>query len=1153
MKYDNDSYVSLHNHTSYSMLDGASKIPELVAAAVHLDQPGLASTDHGNCHALPEFYRECKSVGINPILGSEVYFTEDASIQEKTESGKQAYHLILMAENNVGYHNLMKLSSLAYLEGFYYKPRVDWAMLEQYSDGLLATTGCLGGIVLQKIMAGDVAGAERDAARLQDIFGKGNLYVELQNHHMPEQMKTNPVLIDIARSLGAPIISTNDTHYVNHDDHTAHDSLLCLQTGSKIADADRFRFSSDEHYLKSSADMRALFPALPEAANNTLEINERANVSLDFGTLHLPKVDVPSTVPVHEGVSPEGSWLALLANGGLNKRYGAEAHLHVERLQYELSSVESLGLSAYFLIVWDIIKFSDQQRIARGPGRGSAAGSLISYCMNITKVDPMRHGLMFERFLNPSRIAMPDIDLDFSPRHRDKIINYITEKYGQEQVSQIVTFSTIKGRSAIRDATRVLGYAPKVGDIISKMMPDSISGFSASLEACMSETVGEENAYRDASELRQFYHQHTDAHEVVDVALGLEGLVRQTGTGAAGVLITPGPVTDYVPVQTQGTGDDKHVVTQYDKNICEDLGLVKMDILGLRNLDVMDDTGSNIDFYSEEFLRFDDINTFELFQRGDTIGVFQLESPPMRELLKAVHPTTIDDIAAVVALYRPGPMGTGMHTEYANRKNGRAPVSYFHEDAREILKDTFGLMIYQEQSMKLAQKFCGYTGADADNLRKIIGKKLVDKMSLERQKMIDGAEAGGYGRELGEKLYEMTESSALYSFNEAHAVSYAYIAYQTAFLKANYPVAYMAALVDSLTDKDKCAASLAEARRMGIEILPPDVRVARTEFSPTDAGAIRFGLGGVKFVGSDTIERIMEWQGDPESSPEALGSFLSAVLPNSREFTSLAAAGALDAFGSRRGLMVMAPELASQAKDNDKDAHNKQTALFGTIDYWDIEIPDLAFSKEERLKGEKDVLGLYITGNPVEDYDDYRTGSQLDGLEEGEADCLVVVMAVTEKKTRNGAQMAKVILGDDSYQMEVTVFPKDWAAFGDTVRTDAVGVCTLQTKEDTVTESLHSFLKLFVPIKTKATTEVAVGYDPVALRLPRGFASNALAVSKLKGILASYPGNRPASVQLSEKSELDLKAAFNVDPSPAMLEQVGELFRRYSADKAIKR
>jgi len=1159
MKYANDNFVQLHNHTSYSMLDGASKIPELVEAAARLEMPGLATTDHGNLHALPEFYRECKSADINPILGCEVYFTEDSSVRGPTETGKQAYHLILIAVDNQGYQNLMKLSSMAYLEGMWHKARTDWAMLEKHSEGLIATTGCLGGIVLQKIMAGDVAGAERDAARLQDIFGKGNLDFELQSHGLQEQVETNPILIEMAKRLGAPVISTNDTHYVNHDDHVAHDSLLCLQTGSKIADTDRFKFGSDQHHLKSAAEMRALFPMIPEAANNTLEINQRANVTLDFDTLHLPNVDVPSNVPVHEGVSPEGSWLALLAHSGLQKRYGVEAQLHETRLQYELSSVESLGLSAYFLIVWDIVRFTDQNNIARGPGRGSAAGSIISYCMNITKVDPMRHGLMFERFLNPSRIAMPDIDLDFSPRDRDKIINYITEKYGQEQVSQIVTFSTIKARSAVRDSARVLGFPPKLGDDMAKLMPAPVSGFDAALQDCVTEKPGAESIFRNAEDLRAFIKRNGDAQKVMDVALGLEGLVRQTGTGAAGVLITPGPVTDYVPVQTQGTGDAKHVVTQYDKNICEDLGLVKMDILGLRNLDVIQDTlasiDDDIDFYAEDMLRFDNLPTFDLLRKGDTIGVFQLESPPMQDLLRAISPNTIDDIAAVVALYRPGPMGTNMHYDYANRKNGRQQVELFHDDAGEILQDTYGLMIYQEQSMKLAQKFCGYTGADADNLRKIIGKKLVDKMRLEKQKMIDGAEANGYGKELGEHLYEMTESSALYSFNEAHAVSYAYISYQTAFLKANYPVAYMAALADSFSDDlGRCAAILAEARRMGIQIAPANVRQASGAFIPS-GNSIMVGMNAIKYVGSDTVQEIVEWQ--TSGADDSLGSLLSEVSMNLREMNALASAGALDTYGSRRGLMLSAEELLSESRRRQKENSSKQNALFDTIDYWDIDIPDIQFTELERLQAEKDVLGLYVSGNPVSQFSDYKTDDTLQAAVSSPTErnksreVLCVIMKIVTKKTRAGGEMATVTVGDEGFTADITIFPRSWAEFGKLLVEDTVGIMDIATKEDSLTGGLQPVGRLWIPVKESVEVR-RTDFDAVCFRVPRGMGSNDSAVSKLKGVLASYPGDYPVDVQVSEKTSLDMRVDLRVHPTKELFMAVSEVFNRYSADRKVK-
>ena len=1149
-------FVHLHNHSSYSVLDGAAKIDDMVEAAVRDGAPALGVTDHGVLYGLPEFYRACKSADINPVLGCEVYFADDRTDKSTVGEGsnidgtnKRYYHLTILAKDNTGYQNLMKLSSDAYLNGMFYKPRTDWSTLEQYSDGLIATSGCLGGPVLQKIMNNDISGAENTVARLYDIFGADNFFIEIQDQGLPEQAKTNPVLMDIAKPFGIPLVATNDSHYVNHRDAVPHDALLCVQTGAHISDTDRFKFSSDQHYLKSAEEMRHIFQNVSSACDNTLAIAERANVKLDFDTLHLPHFEIP------EQFESEGKYLAALALRGLEKRYGTPTPNTLDRLQYELSTVEALGLSAYFLIVWDICRFADQNGVARGPGRGSVAGSLIAYCMNISKVDPMRHDLLFERFLNPNRIAMPDIDLDFSPRDREKVINYITEKYGRDQVSQIVTFSTIKAKSAIRDSARVLGHPHKLGDTIAKMVPEAVMGEDTPLWSCFEETERYGSRYEQARGIREFYSSDADAKEVIDVALGLEGLVRGTGTGAAGLLITPGPVTDFVPVQLQGKKGDEKVVTQYDKNICEDLGLVKMDILGLRNLDVISDTIhyldaiDKVDVDSEEFKQFDDGKTFELLRTGDTVGVFQLESGPMADLLMAVNPQSIDDIAAVNALYRPGPMGTGMHYDYADRKNGRADSSVFHPDAQDILDYTYGLMIYQEQAMQLAVRFAGYTEGEADSLRKIIGKKLVDKMAAEKANFVQGCINTGYGAELGEQLFNMIESFASYGFNKSHAYAYGYISYQTAYLKANYPVQYMAALCDSVAGDtgSKCAIYLNEAKNMGINIECPNVNKAEVEFAP-HGNSIVVGLDAVKHLSHVTAESIVRER--KEKPFESVKDFVTRVELDVRELQFLTLAGGLDDFGTRLGIHSAANEILTEARRIRTGEKSKQIALFDNVDYWDIEIPTTEFDYMTKLHHEKDGLGLYVTGNPLAELQDYHTGINLDELRK-KGDILVVVMDAAVKKTRAGQEMAIVTVTDGLVTKEVIAFPKNWGEVGHKLTPNACGVMEIVVRKDSVTENMQYVCLGFFPV-TEFEKDVPDAYDTIKFRAPRGFASNEKAVSKLKGILISHPGNHPVEIQVSAKTCIDLKSDFRIDWNDQIKEDIGELFRRYSADKKMK-
>ena len=1145
-------FVHLHNHSSFSVLDGASKVQEMVETVANDGSPALGITDHGVLYGLPEFYKECKAADVNPVLGCEVYFTDDRldrspiGKQENRLDGssKRYYHLTILAKDNVGYQNLIKLSSDAYLNGFFYKPRADWSTVEKYSDGLIATSGCLGGPVLQHLLHDDYSGALETASRLQDIFGKDSFYIEIQDQGLPEQAKTNPELIRIAHALDAPLVATNDSHYVHSDDAMPHDHLLCIQTSSLVSDQDRFRFQSDQHYLKSADEMRHLFRDIEESCDNTLLIGEQANVTLDFDTLHIPPFPIP-----HQ-FKDGGEFLATLSKKGLQKRYGDKAPEYYDKLQYELSVIETLGLSTYFLIVWDICRFADQNNIPRGPGRGSVAGSLVAYCMNISKVDPIRHDLMFERFLNPSRIAMPDIDLDFSPDGREMIINYIAEKYGNNNTAQIITYGLIRARSAIRDSTRVLGLSPGFGDKLAKMMPDHIMGEPVPLEACFKQSSRFESAWASAEELRKTYEENSDARKVLDSALKLEGLIRQTGVHPAGVLITPGPVTDYVP--TQQNGEDEPIVTQYDKDTCEDLGLLKMDILGLRNLDVIDFTVQSVlDKVDIENVDFDDEKTFQLFKKGNTVGVFQLESPPMRDLLRRMAPDSIDDIAAVVALYRPGPMGTNMHIEYADRKNGRSPISYFHEDAKEFLGKTYGLMIYQEQAMQMAQKFAGYSGAEADNLRKIIGKKLVDKMIAEKSKFVQGCIDSGYGEELGEKLFNMIESFASYAFNKSHAYGYAYLAYQTAYLKANYTTHYMAWLCDSVKkNSDKLSLYISECNKLGIEVRPPKVNYADTHFKALDDHIIITSFDAVSNVGHTTAENLVNARG--KGYFKTIDEIVAKANLDHTSFKNLVLAGAFDGYGTRLGLYSASKEIIDIAKKRQKDDVSQQIKLFDNNDFWDIDISEAEYPEDEKLHLEKDAIGTYITGHPLNSLQDFATETQLESIEptESTVEILVTITNIDLKRTRRGNLMAVITVSDLSGQREVLAFENTWRRHEDSLTENTSGVMEIKTRYDDVAEETILILNFFAPVKTAGQT--VVSSDTLNIRLPRGFASNTLAVSKLKGLLLSHHGKVPVKVLVSPNSELDLKLEYTVDPNEGFLTELSALFKRYSADKRLK-
>ena len=782
------SFAHLHVHTEYSMLDGASRVDTLVAAAAADGQPAVGITDHGNMYGVLPFYKACKEQGLTPVIGFEAYMAhedrrERIQVRGKLDDtggegdgGKKAYyHLTLLAESNEGYKNLIQLSSRAFLEGYYRKPKVDWELLADHSRGVIATTGCLGGHVLQSLLAGRYDEALAKAGRLQEIFGRDNLFVELQDHGMPEQHRTNPQLVEIARQLGAPILATNDSHYTSPGDAEAHDALLCVQTGALISQSaeERFKFSGTGHYLKTAAEMRHLFAELDTACDNTLWIAERANVEIEFGKPLLPRFPLP------DAFESDGDYLRHLTFAGAEQRWGAELpDAAVERLAYELKVIDDMGFSAYFLIVWDLIRHARESGIRVGPGRGSAAGCAVAYCLRITDLDPIRYDLLFERFLNPSRISMPDIDMDFDSRYRDEMIRYAAERYGRDRVAQIVTFSTIKARAAVRDAARVLGYPYAVGDRVAKAMPPLVMGRDTPLYACLEPHAKFEDGYKAAAELRLMCETDPDVKRVVEVAKGLEGMRRSDGIHAAAVVITKEPLTEYLPIQRKPEpGQDPEtapVITQYEMGGVEELGLLKMDFLGLRNLDVITDSlalikefrGVDLDI---DDLPLDDDETLALLRRGESIGVFQLEGGPMRSLMRALAPTSFDDVAALVALYRPGPMAANMHNDYADRKNGRKPVQYFHPDAEELLADTWGLPIFQEQIMRVAQKFAGYSLAEADTLRKSMGKKSRTLMAKERANFEAGCERTGYDRELGTRLFNMIEQFADYAFNRSHS------------------------------------------------------------------------------------------------------------------------------------------------------------------------------------------------------------------------------------------------------------------------------------------------------------------------------------------------------------------------------------------------
>jgi DNA polymerase-3 subunit alpha len=1186
------SFVHLHNHTEYSMLDGAARVRDVVAAAVADNQPALAITDHGNMYGVLDFYEECKAKGIVPIVGIEAYMAAESRLERPTRRGriddtggdgergeKLYYHLTLLAQSTRGYANLLKLSSAAFLEGYYYKPRLDWELLETYHEGVIATTGCLGGVVLQALLAGDEALALERASRLRDIFGADNLFVELQDHGLADQARTNPQLIEIARTLGLPLLATNDSHYCTREDSVTHDALLCVQTGATIDDPKRFKFEGQEHYLKSAAEMRRLFSELPEACDNTLAIAERAEVEIVLGGATLPRFPVPKAFEQERYEESAAAYLRHLTYEGALERYGSPLPSEVtERLDYELGVIEAMGFPAYFLVVWDLIHYARTKRIRVGPGRGSAAGCCVAYCLRIVDLDPIRYGLIFERFLNPGRKQMPDIDMDFDERYRSEMIRYATERYGADRVAQIVTFSTIKARAAVRDAARVLGYPYSLGDRIAKAMPPLVMGRDTPLRACLEKIEGHEDGFAAAGGLREMYTTEADAKKVIDVAKGLEGLRRQDGIHAAAVVITEEPLTEYLPVQRKpepgADPSEAPLVTQYEMHGVEDLGLLKMDFLGLRNLSVIEraldliesSTGARPDI---DGVGLDDGETYAMLRRGDSIGVFQLEGAAMRQTLRALAPTSFDDVAALVALYRPGPMAANMHRDYPELKNGRKTLTYLHPDLEEILGDTYGLMLYQESVMRVAQRFAGYSLEEADNLRKACGKKIRSLIAAEREKFVSGCVASGYEERLGIELFDIIEPFADYAFNKSHSYGYGLVAYQTAWLKAHYPVEYLAALLESVKDdKDKTAVYLAECRNLGIEVLVPDTNASALEFTARGR-AIVFGLAAIRNVGEGLVRQIIA-ERDAHGPYEDFYDFCWRVHPsvlNKRSVESLIKAGGFDSLGHpRKGLCLVFDEIIDRALQRRREEGLGIVTLFSLLEEPTgdrgggtgqagypaterISIPDVEFGKTERLSLEKEMLGLYVSDHPLAGLEHalYRitdcsirevietgAGSGSDSPQASSSRLVGgVITSLVRRTTRRGDLMATFLLEDLDSSIEVLCFAKTMAEYGSLLEEDAV--VSVRGRLDARDESPR-----FIAHEIRRLELAASSVDlPLEVAVPLNSLTDTV-VASLKELFVEHPGPAPVHLRLGSKT-IRLPPEFNVDSRGGIVGALKEL------------
>ena len=1157
------SFAHLHLHTEYSLLDGAARIKDVVAAAANDGQPAIAITDHGNLYGVIEFVKAAKKTGIKPIIGIEAYFVEGSRRDRPVGSANKRFHMNLLAENETGYRNLLNLSSKAYLDGYYYKPRVDMELLAEHSEGLIATSGCLGGLVPQ-LLAPDAANEEgtqgatkdfdaavRAAGTFQDVFGPDNFFIELQDHGLEAQKRIMGDLVEIASKVKAPLLATNDAHYTRRDEHDTHDVLLCIQTGSLRNEPGRLRFEGTEHYLKTADEMRRLFPdaTYPGACDNTLLIAERAEVELQLGRVLLPNFPVP-------GGETEVSYLRQLVEQGASDRYGSNPEPEVwDRVQHELKIIEEMGFPAYFLIVWDLIRHARENGIRVGPGRGSAAGSIVSYCLKITDIDPLRYGLMFERFLNPGRKSMPDIDMDFDERYRAEMIRYAAEKYGHDRVAQIITFSTIKGKQAIRDSARVLGHPYSMGDRIAKAMPPSILGKDPTLDQVLTQPAPGaaseiKDWYANAQGLREMYQADPAVKEIVDSARGLEGLRRQDSIHAAAVVIAPEPMTNIVPIQRKG--EDAEIVTQFEMHGVEDLGLLKMDFLGLRNLSIIErclelveqTTGERVDI---DNVALDDEKTFELLRSGNTIGVFQMEGSAMRSLIRSLQPDTFDDVIALVALFRPGPMGANMHNLYADRKNGRAEVEELHPALTEKLADTYQIMVYQEQVMAVAQEMGGYSVADADNLRRAMGKKIKQVMQAEEEKFVQGCIAQGHSEQTGRDLFRLIEHFAGYGFPKAHAAGYGLVAYQTAFLKAHHPAEYLASLLTATKkDKDRTAIYLHECRQMGIEVLVPDVNESVSDFAVHE-GRIRFGLSAVRNVGEGVVEKIVEARSDSifESFQDFVDRVDTSVL-NKRTVESLIKAGAFDRTGStRKGLTLAHEQILDATVERRRNEEIGQYSLFAGEPQLDeesaIEIPDLVWPQKTRLAFEKEMLGLYVSDHPL-----LSVGSSLEAAtttrigqlrELNDRVSLTVggiVGSITRRWTKNGDPMLFFQLEDLEGSVECIAFPKTVHDYGPLIVEDAILVISghLDHRGDEVKVMAREIKEL----ETRDDSTVRLNV-PAPRMTPE-------VVVALKKILSNHPGSSAVYLHLTDEGDtkvLRLSNSYNVEPRSALFAELKEL------------
>ena len=1104
-------FAHLHVHTEYSILDGACRIDDALDAAKSMGMESLAITDHGVMYGALSFYQKARKAGIRPLIGSEVYVAPRGRLTRDGGLEEQPFHLVLLARDNTGYRNLMRIVTRGFIEGFYYKPRVDYEVLSENREGLIALSACLKGEVQAHLLREDPDAAGAAIDRYLELFGDDGFYLEIMDHGIPEQAKVNQMLVEIARRKGVGLVATNDVHYVRREDAKPHDHLLCIQTGKLLSETARLKFSTEEFYLKSGSEMEAIFPDFPEALSNTVDIASRCNVEIPLDQVYLPTYHAPDGYDLD-------SYLEHLARQGVRKHYGEEPAPEVEeRLQHELAVIRSLGFSGYFLIVWDFVKYAKEQGIKVGPGRGSAAGSLVAYTLGITTIDPLKYSLLFERFLNAERIALPDIDIDFSHFRRAEVIDYVADKYGRDRVSPIVTFSRLKAKAAVKDVGRVKEVPYARMDLLTKMIPDDPN-------------MTIDLALEQSGELRDAYDTDPEVREIIDTALSLEGMVRHASVHAAGVVIAADAIDSYAPLSVQQkAGESSNVITtQYDMYDVERLGLLKVDMLGLKTQSLLElavkmiKKRHGIDLDIDE-LPMDDLQTFKLIQQGMTVGTFQLASPGMRALMRDMVPSRFEDIIALIALFRPGPLKQNMHKTFVEQKHGRQKVTYPHESLKEILHETYGVIVYQEQAMQVARKMAGYTGLEADELRKAIGKKKADLMAQHREKFISGAIANEVDQATATRVFDLIETFGGYGFNKSHSTAYALVSYQTAYLKAHYPPEYMAALMTIYMDnQDRLVEYINECRTIGLGVRPPDINISEGDFTPEE-DYVLFGLSAVRNVGGAVVEQIVACrdEGGPFAGFEDFCDRVPASVLNKKTLESLIKAGAFDSLDADRSyLLSIYDHLVSAAQRRKKEREEGQGTLFGGGDDAEqidevahIEVVEIP--KRQRLAFEKEMLGVYVSDHPLSEHRELIAAhadmevSQISGDMDKAVVTLGGIITKLEKKyNKAGKAWGVFVLEDFSGSIEALVFSNKYERLLDVLANDAIVLVKgrLDLRENT---------RKILADEVRPLPRGSMRPECLILSLDAGRFTEEM-VSHIKEVLMEHTGEVPVQLRLTE-------------------------------------